>query len=430
MARRVRPRPRPSLAPRFKRGRIPCHIFEQAPHGPPKAVHGAAHAASAQAASPGAHRTPSPRRLLGTPTGRAHAAPRRSRSAPGRAHGARRASSRRSRRCRPRPRASALLGASTGGARGQSRGQSRARRRSAAPRSAVAPPLPQPSRIAARVPALLGARPRTRPTVAQAVGVELGTRPLSSRRAPATARHAQGPRTERHGAACPASGAHPAARSACGLPRLTRPCAHGVGRPLGRAPWRRLEHGTPPPVGARRACRGERRGELKNVSSRFLKRRLPFAARTNRGQRHASHGVPRGPRRRGSRSLGARGGAPPPAPRRWARLHSAFFADAENRAQSPYPRAVFPARAALLPWPGCPRSLPSVRTQAVPPGHAVGRTPRVARPPEHPHAMRRTRRPGASQGLTRTGAKGGSDATGARRCRALLPSLAGDAPRR
>ena len=199
-----------------------------------------------------------------------------------------------------------------GAARGQSRGQSRARRRSAAPRSAVAPPLPQPSRIAARVPALLGARPRTRPTVAQAVGVELGTRPLSSRRAPATARHAQGPRTERHGAACPASGAHPAARSACGLPRLTRPCAHGVGRPLGRAPWRRLEHG---PVGARRASRGERRGELKNVSSRFLKRRLPFAARTNRGQRHASHGVPRGPRRRGSRSLGARGGCPSPGPR-------------------------------------------------------------------------------------------------------------------
>ena len=198
-----------------------------------------------------------------------------------------------------------------GAARGQSRGQSRARRRSAAPRSAVAPPLPQPSRIAARVPALLGARPRTRPTVAQAVGVELGTRPLSSRRAPATARHAQGPRTERHGAACPASGAHPAARSACGLPRLTRPCAHGVGRPLGRAPWRRLEHG---PVGARRASRGERRGELKNVSSRFLKRRLPFAARTNRGQRHASHGVPRGPRRRGSRSLGARGGCPSPGP--------------------------------------------------------------------------------------------------------------------
>ena len=259
----------------------------------------------------------------GHATGHAHATPRRSRSAPGRtrppsaapgrAHGARRASSRRSRRCRPRPRASALLGASTGGARGQSR----ARRRSAAPRSAVAPPLPQPSRIAARVPASLahghghGPRSRRRSGSSTARAPSARSAPPPRRGTPkGRARSATGPlaqlraRTRRRGrlAACPASRAH-APTASVGPSVAPR---GGVSSAARR-----------PPVGARKACRGERRGELKNVSSRFLKRRLPFAARTNRGQRHASHGVPRGPRRRGSRSLGARGGGVPlPHPRR------------------------------------------------------------------------------------------------------------------
>ena len=299
----------PSMRPRHARPSLA--LAASAARAPARAVGG-------QAASPRRASDASPRRLLGTPTGRAHAAPRRSRSAPGRAHGARRASSRRSRRCRPRPRASALLGASTGGARGQSR----ARRRSAAPRSAVAPPLPQPSRIAARVPASLahghghGPRSRRRSGSSTARAPSARGAPPPRRGTPkGRARSATGPlaqlraRTRRRGrlAACPASRAH-APTASVGPSVAPR---GGVSSTARR-----------PPVGARRASRGERRGELKNVSSRFLKRRLPFAARTNRGQRHTSHGVPRGPRRRGSRSLGARGGGvpPPPAPRRSAKF--------------------------------------------------------------------------------------------------------------
>ena len=202
-----------------------------------------------------------------------------------------------------------------GAARGQSRGQSRARRRSAAPRSAVAPPLPQPSRIAARVPASLahghghGPRSRRRSGSSTARAPSARGAPPPRRGTPkGRARSATGPlaqlraRTRRRGrlAACPASRAH-APTASVGPSVAPR---GGVSSAARR-----------PPVGARRASRGERRGELKNVSSRFLKRRLPFAARTNRGQRHASHGVPRGPRRRGSRSLGARGGVPLPRAR-------------------------------------------------------------------------------------------------------------------
>ena len=216
----------------------------------------------------------------------------------------------------PLPPPAPRLGA-PGRIHGAARGQSRARRRSAAPRSAVAPPLPQPSRIAARVPASLahghghGPRSRRRSGSSTARAPSARGAPPPRRGTPkGRARSATGPlaqlraRTRRRGrlAACPASRAH-APTASVGPSVAPR---GGVSSAARR-----------PPVGARKACRGERRGELKNVSSRFLKRRLPFAARTNRGQRHASHGVPRGPRRRGSRSLGARGwGVPLPHPRR------------------------------------------------------------------------------------------------------------------
>ena len=221
--------------------------------------------------------------------------------APGRIHGG---------RTRAVARTQALGGSTVGGR--------------AAPASALAHRGPRPG--------LLGARPRPRPTVAQAVGVEHGTRPLSSRRAPATARHAQGPRTERHGAACPASGAHPAARSACGLPRLTRPCAHGVGRPLGRAPWRRLEHGTPPPGGRSQGVPWGTAGGAEKRFEPIFKTALavcgtdePWA--TARLARRAAWAAPQGvekPRRTGV------GGCPSPTPDGAPRRHSAFFADAEK----------------------------------------------------------------------------------------------------
>ena len=306
--------------------------------------------------------------------------------APGRIHGG---------RTRAVTRTQALGGSTVGGR--------------AAPASALAHRGPRPG--------LLGARPRPRPTVAQAVGVEHGTRPLSSRRAPATARHAQGPRTERHGAACPASGAHPAARSACGLPRLTRPCAHGVGRPLGRAPWRRLEHGTPPPGGRSQGVPWGTAGGAEKRFEPIFKTALavcgtdePWA--TARLARRAAWAAPQGvekPRRTG------RGGAPPPPPTALPAGIAPFLRMLKTghkvQTLAPYSQLV----PLFCRGRGAHAACQASERRRCPLGTQQAARRALRGPPEHPHAMRRTRRPGASQGLTRTGAKGGSDATGARR---------------